>query len=50
MKRSFFVLLVLVVALVGCSSPAVPTPESPITELGERFQDRAPPHHCGCRQ
>ena len=42
MKRSFFLLLVLVMALVGCSSPAVPTPENPIAELGERFQIALP--------
>ncbi len=42
MKRSFFVLLVLVVVLVGCSGPASPTPSSPLTDLGERFQIALP--------
>jgi hypothetical protein len=42
MKRPLFVLLVLVLLLVGCSSPAVPTLENPLTELGERFQVALP--------
>jgi hypothetical protein len=42
MKRPLLFLLVLVVVLVGCSSPAVPAPESPLAELGERFQVALP--------
>ena len=42
MKRPLFILLVLALVLVGCSSPAVPVPESPLTELGERFQVALP--------
>jgi hypothetical protein len=34
--------MVLVFVLAGCSEPAVPAPESPVSELGERFQIALP--------